>query len=170
MHVRTKLVVLAVAALALLAPTIAGATATYSDTISGYEYYATSTNGKFAGSASGSLPGKWNASVQHTPLCLSCGTTATITGGTFSLATTLNGGYTLITGRFVGGTVQVIDPGTGCKNQLFSVNGVLGNVGPWYSGSGSGSFTATLTHYRYPLFGNCITYGASVTGGISLTF
>jgi hypothetical protein len=64
----------------------AAAATTYTDTISGYEYYATSTDGKFAGTASGPLPGSWVADVQHTPLCLSCATTATITGGSFSLA------------------------------------------------------------------------------------
>ena len=170
MHLRRMLVGLALAAFALVAPTSAVATATYVDTISGHEYYATSTDGKFAGRASGALPGYWNAHVQHTALCLSCGTTASITGGSFSLATTLNSTYTLVTGTFTGGTVQVSDPGLGCKNQVFAVNGMLGSVGPWYSGSGSGSFSATLTHYRYSLFGSCVTYSASVAGTVSLTF
>ncbi len=161
---------LALTAFALTVPGTAVAATTYTDSIAGYEYYATSTDGKFAGRASGALPGYWNADVQHTPLCISCGTTATITGGSFSVASTLNGSYTVITGRFTGGTVQVNDSGAGCKNQVFTVKGILGSVGPWGGGSGSGSFAATLTHYRQAVFGSCVTYAASVTGTVSLTF
>ena len=168
MHVRTMLVVLAATALAFVGTAPSAAAATYTDTISGYEYYATSTEGRFAGSASGALPGYWNADVVHDPLCLSCPTTAEITGGSFTLATILNGLYTVVTGTFTGGTVQVTDPGAGCADQLFTVSGVLGNVGP--GGSGSGSFAATLQHYRHLVFGACVTYAASVTGSISLTF
>jgi hypothetical protein len=155
---------------ALLAPGAAVAAQSYDDTVGGHEYYATSTDGKFAGTASGALPGAWQADVQHTPLCLSCGTTATITGGSFSLATALDGVPSLITGSFTGGTVEVTNPGTGCTNQTFAVDGILGRVGPWHRGSGSGSFSVTLTHYRTQLFGSCVTYGASVAGTLSLSF
>jgi hypothetical protein len=170
MRLRATLLAAAVG-VALCTAAIAGAAQTSTDTISGYEYYATSTDGKFAGNASGALPGYWNADVRHTPLCSSCTPTATITGGSFSLATTVNGASTLITGTFTGGSVQ-LNPssGTGCTNQIFAVNGILGSVGPWYSGSGTGSFSATLTHYRRLLFGNCITYSASVSGTLSLGF
>ena len=169
MRLRT-ITLIGVAMLALAAPTVALAAQTYSDTISGHEYYYTSTDGRFAGTASGSLPGGWNADVQHTKLCLSCTPTATITGGSFSLTTTLGGIPTLVTGKFTGGTVQVINKGANCTNQTFAVNGILGSVGPWYGGHGSGSFTTTLTHYRTPIFGSCVTYGASVKGSLSLTF
>jgi hypothetical protein len=168
MRLRT-LLISALAVLALSAPGAAGAAQIYNDTIRGYEYYATSTDGKFAGTASGALPGYWNADVRHTPICLSCTPTATITGGSFELATTL-GGPTLVTGHFTGGSVQVTNVGTGCTNQTFTINGVLGNVGPGYSGSGSGTFSATLTHYRQRVFGSCVTYAASVVGALSLTF
>jgi len=170
MRLLRAFIVVGLTTLALCAPATTLAAQTYNDTISGYEYFATSTDGKFAGSAAGALPGAWNADVQHTPLCVSCTPTATITGGSFSLATTLNSIPTLVTGVFSGGTVQVIDVGTGCTNQTFAVDGILGNVGPWYSGSGSGTFSATLTHYRLPIFGRCITYAASVTGTLSLNF
>jgi hypothetical protein len=159
-----------VAASALLAPATARAAQTYSDTVSGGEYYATSTDGKFAGTASGPLAGSWSADVRHTPLCLSCSPTATITGGSFSLATVLHSLPTLVTGQFTGGTVQVINAGAHCTNQSFAVNGILGSVGTWSPGSGSGIFAVTLTHYRHSVFGVCITYGASVTGTLSLTF
>ena len=169
MRLRT-ITLIGVAMLALAAPAGALAAQTYSDTISGHEYYYTSTDGRFAGAASGSLPGDWNADVQHTKLCLSCTPTATITGGSFSLGTELGGIPTLVTGKFTGGTVQVINKGANCTNQTFAVYGILGSVGPWYSGHGSGTFAATLTHYRTSIFGSCVTYGASVHGSISLTF
>jgi hypothetical protein len=169
MRLRT-ITLLAAATLALAAPARALAAQTYSDTISGHEYYYTSTDGRFAGTATGALPGAWNADVQHTKLCLSCTPTATITGGSFSLATTLHGIPTLLTGKFTGGTVQVINKGANCTNQTFAVNGILASVGHWYSGHGSGTFTTTLTHYRTSILGSCVTYGASVKGGLSLTF
>ena len=169
MRLRT-ITLLGVAMLALAAPAGALAAQTYSDTISGHEYYYTSTDGRFAGTATGALPGDWNADVQHTKLCLSCTPTATITGGSFSLATALHGIPTLLTGKFTGGTVQVINKGANCTNQTFAVHGILGSVGPWYSGHGSGTFTTTLTHYRTSILGSCVTYGASVKGGLSLTF
>lgn len=164
-----RLIILLVAGLALLLTPATAAAQAYSDTIGGYEYAFTSTDGKFAGSASGVLPGYWNADVQHTPLCLSCTTTATITGGSFSLATTHDGFPALVSGVFVGGTVQVTNVGAHCSNQTFAVNGILGHVGWWSSGSGSGAFVATLTHYRHSFFGSCVTYGASVRGTLSLT-
>ena len=171
MRRRTLLIVFALAALVLsTAGAAASAPQTYNDTVRGHEYFASSTDGKFAGSASGALPGYWNADVQHTPLCLSCTPTATITGGNFELGTTLNGSVTLVTGSFTGGAVQVTNVGTDCTNQTFSVHGVLGSVGPWYSGNGSGDFSVILTHYRQRLFGSCITYAASVSGTLSLTF
>jgi hypothetical protein len=166
MHLRRTLLIFALSLVALWASSSAAAAQTYRDTISGYEYYFTSTDGRFAGSASGALAGSWNANVRHTPLCLSCSPTATITGGSFSLATP----YTLVTGTFTGGTVQVMNVGANCSNQTFDVEGILGSVGRWYAGSGSGTFSATLTHYRRSFLGRCVTYGASVAGTISLTF
>jgi hypothetical protein len=164
-----RLIILVVAALAFLAPATAAAAQTYSDTISGYEYAFTSIDGRFAGTASGALPGSWNADVQHTPLCLSCIPTATITGGSFSLATRHDGLPALVSGAFVGGSVQVTNVGANCSSQTFTVNGILGHVGWWSSGSGSGTFRATLTHYRRSIFGSCVTYGASIRGTLSLS-
>jgi hypothetical protein len=169
MYFRTFLVA-ALIAVALVIPGSALAAQTSTDTITGYEYYATSTDGRFAGAASGALPGGWNADVHHTALCLSCTTTATITGGSFLLTTILNGVPTLVTGSFTGGTVQVTNKGANCTNQTFAVDGILGSVGPWYRGSGTGSFNVTLTHYRRSIFGSCVTYGASVAGSLSVTF
>ena len=75
-----------------------------------------------------------------------------------------------MTGRFTGGTVQVINRGANCTNQTFDVEGILGNVGHWYSGSGTGRFSAILTHYRHRILGSCVSYAASVNGTLSLTF
>jgi hypothetical protein len=169
MKLRRSIIVLVAALILLMTPATAAAAQTYTDTIGGYEYAFTSTDGKFAGTASGALPGSWNVDVQHTPLCLSCTTTATISGGSFSLATTHAGFPALVSGAFVGGTVQVTNVGSNCSNQTFAVNGILGNVGWWSSGTGSGTFQATLTHYRHSIFGSCVTYGASVRGTLSLT-
>jgi hypothetical protein len=167
--VRVKWMLVAAAlAAALIVPAASTAATSYADAVSGYEYYATSTDGKFTGTASGALPGSWNTDVQHTALCIGCSTTAAITGGSFQLATTLHSIPTLISGTFSGGTVQVTNPGTGCRNQTFAVNGILSNVGPWYSRGGSGTFTVTLTHYRHSVFGYCVTYSASVTGTLTL--
>jgi hypothetical protein len=162
------LLVLALAGLALALPASAAA-ATYSDTVSGAEYAFTSTDGKFAGTASGSLPGTWNVDVQHTALCLTCSPTATITGGSFSIVTRLNGWPNLVSGTFSGGYVQVTNPGSNCTNQTFAVHGVLSGVHSLLGGNGSGVFDVQLTHYRFPLFGSCITYGATVAGTLGVT-
>jgi hypothetical protein len=164
-----RLIILLAAALALLVVPATAAAQTYSDTISGYEYAFTSTDGKFAGTASGALPGTWNADVRHTALCLSCAPTATITGGSFSLATTHNGLPAVARGAFVGGTVQVLNAGANCSNQTFAVNGILGHVSWWSSGAGSGTFRVTLTHYRHSILGSCVSYAASVRGTLSLS-
>jgi hypothetical protein len=169
MNLRRLIILLAAALALLVAPATAAAAQTYSDTISGYEYAFTSTDGKFAGTASGALPGTWKTDVQHTKLCLSCTPTARVTGGSFSLATVHNGLPAVVTGAFVGGTVQVINPGASCTNQTFAVNGILGHVGWWSSGTGSGVFRATLTHYRHTILGSCVTYGASVRGTLTLS-
>jgi hypothetical protein len=167
MHRRQGLLILALAVFVLYTAESAAAAQSHTDAISGHEYFFTSTDGKFAGSASGTLSGHWNADVQHTPLCGSCTPTATITGGSFQL---LHGISTLITGDFTGGSVQVTNPGAGCTNQTFAVRGVLGSVGPWHSGNGSGLFSVTLTHYRVSILGSCITYAASVAGVLTLTY
>jgi hypothetical protein len=142
----------------------------YSDTVSGREIYATSTEGRFAGQAAGALPGYWYADVVHTPLTGSP-ETAAITGGIFDLSTTISGQPVLVTGLFSGGSVVQTGGFGGCTNQTYSVSGDLTNVGP-YGGSqtGTGTFAAVLTHYRYSSYGYCITYAASIAGTVNLAF
>jgi hypothetical protein len=147
-------------------------THSYSDSVVGVEVYATSTEGVFTGTASGALPGTWTADVLHTPLS---GTpeTATITGGSFDLATALSKNDVLITGTFINNGGSVVQTGglTGCVDQTYSVNGALDKVGVYGKADrGSGNFSATLTHYRVQIFGYCVTYGASIAGNVTLSF
>jgi hypothetical protein len=153
----------AATSLVALAATPVMAETTHIDSVTGYEVYATSTEGAFAGTATGSLPGEWDAAVYHTPL----GTTATITGGRVDL--TSNG--QLISGVFSGGTVTQTTGFTGCTNQQFSVQGSLTNVGVYgQSDTGTGAFDATLTHYRAWIWGRCVVYSASVNGTVTLSY
>ena len=132
---------------------------------SGFEYAATSTQGRFAGAAPGALPGAWSATVDHTLL----GTVATITGGDVYLATYLDGVPTLVTGDFTGGTVKQLSGFTGCADQQYAVNGIVGDVGFESAGTGSGAFAGTLTHHRTKIFGHCVIYSATITGSLTLT-
>jgi hypothetical protein len=174
MKTMLRLVVLAVAALmavlvlpsAANAATTAATTTTYSDHANGYEYYATSTEGRFAGWASGALPGAWRATVDHTPLSPG----GTVTGGSFSLSTARNGVPTYVYGLVTGGSVTRENPGaTGCVDQYYAVDLTLGAVTANGSGSGSGSFAGTLVHHRRSVYGYCVTYSATISGPLSLT-
>jgi hypothetical protein len=156
--------ILAAAAVLLTGPAAAIAATTSSDSISGLEYAATSAQGRFAGIASGALPGAWSITVDHTPL----GTSAAITGGDFHLATRLDGTLTAVTGDFTTGTVRQLSGFTGCVNQRYAVHGVLDEVGSGAARRGTGTLNATLTHYRTNIFGQCVTYSASVSGSLSL--
>jgi hypothetical protein len=153
-----------VAAAALFISPAAAVAATSSDSISGLEYAATSTQGRFVGIASGALPGAWSVTVDHTPLR----TSAAITGGDFHLATRLDGTLTAVTGDFTAGTVRQLSGFAGCVSQRYAVHGVLGDVGSGSVRRGTGTFAATLTHYRTKIFGHCVTYSASISGSLSL--
>ena len=156
---------LAAVAAVIMGPGSVAAAATYPDSVSGYEYAATSTQGRFAGAAAGALPGAWSATVDHTPL----GTAAMITGGDVYLATYLDGVPALVTGHFTGGTVRQLPGFTGCTDQQHAVNGSVGNVGVGSAGTGSGAFAGTLTHHRTKIFGYCVIYSATIAGSLTLT-
>ena len=158
------MVPVAAAAALVISPAAAIAAPASADSVSGLEYAATSAQGRFAGIASGALPGAWSVTVDHTPL----GTSAAITGGDFHLATRLDGTLTVVSGDFTRGTVRQLSGFTGCASQRYAVHGVLGGVGPGSAGRGTGTFAATLTHYRTEIFGQCVTYSATVSGSLSL--
>lgn len=158
--------VLALIAAVLIASPVAAATVSDRYAISGYEYYATSTQGRFAGTATGSSgdSATWNAVVNHTPLT----TTATITGGSADL---YSSNLVHVHGVFSGGTVTLASEEAGCGTQTYDVTGKLAKVTRSDSHrKGSGLFAATLTHYRTSVLGSCVAYSASVSGTITLSF
>src|SRR5262249_16041389 len=156
-----------VAITALCAPISASAAQTYTDTINGLEYSHTSTDGRFAGTASGALAGLWNVNVKHSPLCLSCTTTATITPGGFTIGTTRRNTPTPVPAPIAAGTIHVVKRGASCTKQTFLIQGDLDSVGQVGQGdNGSGTMTATLIHYRRSVLGRCVTYAAGVSGTI----
>jgi hypothetical protein len=148
----------------------AAASSSYYDSISGSELpNATQTEGQFVGTATGSFNGGWFIDVKHQPLWYS---PDYITGGSFRLSTVINNWPQTIDGSFVpyGGTVKQIAGFSGCGNQQYRVQGSLSGVGI-DGGTGSGSFSAILTHYRTNVwFVGCVVYAASVSGSVSLTF
>lgn len=153
-----------------LTPLTAMAATTYNDSATGLEVYATSTEGRFAGQAGGDLPGYWYADVVHTPLSGSPAT-ATIDGGVFDLDTNLHNQSILVSGQFTGGSVVQTGGISGCTNQTYAVNGTLSSVGVYgRPAHGTGTFAATLTHYRISIGGYCVIYAASIGGDVTLQF
>jgi hypothetical protein len=150
-------VVMVLAAMLLLAPAaIAAPTTTAS--IRGLEYSATSTEGRFGGTARGRLSGVWNAVVVHDRL--ESGEAVPINGGSFTLYTNPRP----VSGTFVRGTVKPLDAPATCRNERFDVRGTLK-----LRGGGSGSFAVVLTHLRAPNRSGCTTYGATVVGDLTTT-
>jgi hypothetical protein len=136
-------------------------TPSYTYNVSGAEVYATSTKGRFTGTASGNgATGPWYAEVLHTPL----GSTATITGGSLSMALNQTAPAYTVTGQFSGGSIARTRAGANCTNQVYKVFGSLTNV----TVTKVGSFNATLTHHRKPILGRCVTYSATVNGTLTL--
>jgi len=156
-----------VTAAALAVPAAVSA-ASSSYAVSGLEIAATSTQGTFVGTGTGSGGDRlaWRAVVEHTQLSLDPASPAVITGGTLTGVTYGSGSLATLTGAFTGGTVTYdtsrSSPAS-CSTQVFEVDGDLA------LSTGPGSFEATLTHYRLNLLGRCITIGASVIGTLTLS-
>jgi hypothetical protein len=166
-------IVAVVAAAALVLPAAApAAPASTSFSIVGYEYAFTSTVGSFAGTGRGNAgdTAAWNATVQHDRL----GSTPTyVNGGSFAMATrSPSGSFDAVRGSFVyhSGTITTLNPGANCTNQQYLVTGRLANVATTTTSGGSGSFAATLTHYRISLFGHCLIYKARVAGHVDFAY
>ena len=162
------ILLLAIASLALPAgASAAPASTTFLNT--GNENAITSTVGSFAGTGQGNAGDRalWNTSVQHDPLGSG---PANINGGSFQMVTWSPTGHAdSVTGTFVSGTITPV-PTQGCTNQQFLVAGALQDVATTTTSDGSGNFSATLTHYRIPLFGRCVIYNARVVGMVSFTY
>jgi hypothetical protein len=169
---RSSLVIGVVLAALVAAGGATAAPPSTSFAIAGYEYAFTSTVGSFAGTARGNAGdvAAWNARVVHDPL----GSTPTyINGGSFEMTTrSLSGHLDFVTGDFVyhGGTITVLDPGTGCTNQRYLVAGALENAATTTTSGGTGNFSVVLTHYRFSFFGQCLIYKARVAGVVSFSY
>jgi hypothetical protein len=165
LHTRIAAAVL-VASLVVLVPARAVAdTKTYRFSVSGTEVSATSTTGRFVGTASGSALGTWYAEVVHDPLGGPVNTQVSIrSGGSFGMALDQAEPAYVVSGQFSGGTIKVLDSGARCTNQVYEVKGVLRNV----TGTGTGHFDATLTHHRKSVLGRCWLYAATVGGTVTL--
>jgi hypothetical protein len=156
-----------VAAAALIATGTAGAAISSAYAVTGIEVGATPTEGTFVGAGTGSGGDRlvWRAVVDHTALSTDPSTPATITGGTLAALSFGTAGQTTLAGTFVGGTVTydtALSSTAACGAQVYDV---AGNLALASGGStGTGTFTVLLTHYRIPLFGRCVTIGATVTG------
>jgi hypothetical protein len=169
---RSSLLALAVFAAIVLPASGSAAPASTKFAIAGYEYAFTSTVGSFAGKGAGNAGdvAAWNATVAHDPL----GSNPTfVNGGKFQMATASATGHVdSLAGTFAyhEGMITTLDPGANCTNQKFMVTGALVDVSTSTSADGTGSFAATLTHYRIRLFGHCIIYKARVAGGVEFTY
>jgi hypothetical protein len=157
--------VLLVSLVVLVPATAVAATKTYRFSISGTEVSATSTTGRFVGTASGSALGTWYAEVVHDPLGGGVGASVAIrSGGSFGMALAQAEPAYVVSGQFSGGTITVKDSGARCTNQVYAVDGDLKNV----SVTGTGHFAATLTHHRRSVLGRCWLYAATVGGTVTL--
>jgi hypothetical protein len=87
------------------------------------------------------------------------------------LATVLHNSPVVVHGAVTGGSVIRQNPGaTGCVSQYYAVTLWLGSVGTGGTGTGSGAFNGTLVHRRATVFGQCLTYAATINGSLTLTF
>ena len=149
------------------APGPARATEVESYQLDGYEVFYSPTRAMFAGTSGDGLGGvsAWYSSIDHSLVISPSGA---ITGG-WAVLHRPDG--VRIGGWFSGGDVVLVDDGPGCTTEAHSVEGALVSVTRSDTGAvGSGVFRATLLHHRAWLFGTCISYSASVSGSIELTF
>ncbi|MHB1523795.1 MAG: hypothetical protein ACYCS9_02265 [Candidatus Dormibacteria bacterium] len=160
--------------------------------VSGFEIAATSTDGQFVGSIGSGTPlggGYFYANVIHQVLQESPGGDTTAICGTGESSSSSPSPYPCdstnpepvstvtvyldsrsVTGQFEyapqGITFEGNSGGTSScpSTQTFLVSDVV-NFSKKY---GSYDFSVTLTHYSYELFGDCITYFATISGTMTL--
>jgi hypothetical protein len=165
LHRRIAAAVLAASLVVVVSAMAEAGTKIYRFTVSGTEVSATSTTGRFVGTASGGGLGPWYAEVVHDPLSGPANTQVNIrSGGSFGMALAQADPAYVVSGQFSGGTITVINPGAHGTNQVYTVNGDLQNV----SVTGTGQFVATLTHHRRSVLGRCWLYAATVGGTVTL--
>ena len=149
--------VLVVVAAMLVGASTAQAASTVSARVQGFEYAATATEGRFGGASLAPLPGAWTATVVHEPL--RPGRAVPITDGRFRLY----GRHGSVDGGFVGGSVTPRRSSVSCGNERFDVAGTLA-----LRDGGRGSVRVVLTHLRTPTRSGCRTYGATVSGTVTV--
>ncbi len=166
---RRLIAALGLAVAVSLLPSIALATTQLTYRVSGIQIGLSSDGTNFTSSFAGAAAstttageyGLWHAAVVRTQF--NANGDAAIVGGTFALQSTRR----LATGTFTGGTVDRTFAAPGCGNEAFAVSGLMtATIG---STVGTGTFNATLTHFRRWIFGQCRTLGATVAGAVSLT-
>ena len=112
LHRRIAAAVLVASLVVLVPATAVAATKTYRFSVSGTEVSATSTTGRFVGTASGRALGAWYAEVVHDPLGGGAGAQVDIrSGGSFGMALAQAEPAYVVSGQFSGGTITVKDPG-----------------------------------------------------------
>jgi hypothetical protein len=144
---------------ALVTGSAAGSTGVPRYSVSGIETgVPQNETSPFAGTASSlsAGPAVWSASVMHTDLsgCTTTSESCDITGGTFKLSGLLG----TITGTFTGGSITPEQNIVGCTNVRYDVSGQV------TTNRGGAFFDVVLTHYQTLLFGQCVTYFATVSG------
>lgn len=138
--------------------------------VSGVETAFTSTSATFSGTGSGNAGDRaaWTVSITRTPFASGL---STITGGKFSMRTVSPSWTTdWVAGTVAGGFVQKTAGFSGCTNEKFSISVSLTDVTTRTTAGGTGSFIGQLTHHRTSIFGACVTYGATVTGVVTLSY
>lgn len=161
----TLAIVLAISGLLLwAAPVRADRPTSIVDLIRGEEQSTGTIDGnvrrgvRFTGTATGTLPGTFEVTVDYTPARPVCGGANRITGGTFSL-NTADG---TLTGRIVNGGVA-FDPV--CLNGVVTAGLVItGGTGAFQGARGQGSFSGLLDHTPIVLG----TGVANLTGTVEL--
>ena len=161
------LLLVAIVGLHAGAPGPARATEFESYQLFGYEVFYSPTRAMFAGTSDDGLGGvsAWYSSIDHSVVISPSGA---ITGG-WAVLHRPDG--VSIGGWFSEGLVTLTNEGPGCTLESHEVVGTLSGVTRSdRSGSGSGVFRATLHHHRAWLFGTCISYSASVSGTMEVSF
>lgn len=159
--------VLVAATVSALALASGASAAIFTDTIAAFETRFVEVGpgveaSVFLGGAVGDLPGPFRAVVTHTPLAQ--GGTIIDDGGDrdFWLRLVDRPGRNRVVGDFTGGTISLVSAEPGCGRQTFAVDADLAvRMG---SRTGTGTVDALLTHYRFTLLGQCMTFFARVKG------
>ena len=173
MRFRLRFVVVAIVVAGLTAITSPALAAPASTTfaVRAVETAFTSTSASFSGTGTGDAGERaaWTVSITRTTFD-SAGRSI-LTGGTFTMRT-LSPNWTTdwVTGTVAGGFVQKQPGSGGCTNERFDVSVSLTGVATKTTAGGAGTFVGVLTHYRTPILGACVTYGATVTGLVALRY